>query len=464
MIKPILASYSAAGLGSPANIPIAIPLPDGEITEITIFTGAVMSGGDATFNFWLNGVPLAAGAGRWIIVDGQRHFTQSGMTQATVEGDSLTVLLEEISGGTATAPFLIIIWHDDGVDFVDDTAYNASTWNGVVDTAPSKNAIRDKIEAMLTQTAADIAAAIAGLSWKQSVRVATTANGTLATAFANGQTVDGVTLATGNRILLKDQSSGAENGIYVVAASGAPTRATDADSGAELLNASVYVQEGTTNADTQWTCTTNATITIGSTSLTWAQFNSSSSISDTAYNATTWDGVTTVGPSKNAVRDKIEAIVALFPSGTIVGNSDAQSLSNKNLILTAAHAADDTFTGTTITGKNNSGGVTQWDIVYLNGSSAWVLADANGSGTYPARGIVTATAANGAATSVLVHGTVRNDAWNWTPGDPIYMDTTAGALSQTAPSGSGEKVQEVGFALDADRAFFHFNSAYVTLV
>jgi hypothetical protein len=119
-------------------------------------------------------------------------------------------------------------------------------------------------------------AKVAGLSWKQAVRAATTANGTLATAFENGDTIDGVTLATGNRILLKNQTTASENGIYTVNASGAPTRATDADAGAELVNATVYVSEGTVNADTQWTCTTNATITVGSTSLAFAQINTGS--------------------------------------------------------------------------------------------------------------------------------------------------------------------------------------------
>ena len=97
--------------------------------------------------------------------------------------------------------------------------------------------------------------------------MATTATGTLATAFENGDTVDGVVLATGNRILIKNQSSGAENGIYVVAASGAPTRATDFDTGAKALGAVVKVNEGTANADSIWQLTTNATITIGSTAL-----------------------------------------------------------------------------------------------------------------------------------------------------------------------------------------------------
>jgi hypothetical protein len=113
---------------------------------------------------------------------------------------------------------------------------------------------------------------LAGLSWKQEVRAATTVAGTLASSFANGSTIDGVTLATGDRILLKNQSAGAENGIYIVAASGAPTRATDADAGAELVNAACFVSEGTANAETVWVCSNNATITVGSTSLTFVQF------------------------------------------------------------------------------------------------------------------------------------------------------------------------------------------------
>lgn len=127
-----------------------------------------------------------------------------------------------------------------------------------------------------TQAVADLAKAytdakVAGLSWKQSVRVATTGAGTLATSFENGDTIDGVTLVTGDRILIKNQSSATENGIYIVAASGAPTRSTDADSGSELVDASCYVSEGTSNADTQWTCTTNAPITLGATSLSFTQ-------------------------------------------------------------------------------------------------------------------------------------------------------------------------------------------------
>ena len=65
--------------------------------------------------------------------------------------------------------------------------------------------------------------------------------------------------------------------------------------------------------------------------------------------------------------------------------------------------------------------------------------------------------------SVLVEGTVRNDAWAWTPGGTIYVSATPGGLTQTPPATSGDKVQQVGFALTADIAFFNFNSETVTV-
>src|SRR6267378_1962316 len=82
-------------------------------------------------------------------------------------------------------------------------------------------------------TLAQLDARSQGLDSKGSVRAATTAAGTLASSFANGSVIDGVTLATNDRILLKDQSTGSENGLYTVNASGSPTRTTDADTNAK---------------------------------------------------------------------------------------------------------------------------------------------------------------------------------------------------------------------------------------
>lgn len=119
--------------------------------------------------------------------------------------------------------------------------------------------------------------AVAGLSWKEEVRAATTTAGTLASSFANGQVIDGVTLATGDRILIKDQAAGAENGIYTVNSSGAPTRATDADTAAEIAGAALCVMNGTTNAGVRFILTTSGTITLGSTALAFGVFGGGTS-------------------------------------------------------------------------------------------------------------------------------------------------------------------------------------------
>lgn len=112
------------------------------------------------------------------------------------------------------------------------------------------------------------AASAAGLDFKPSVRAATTANITLSGA----QTIDGVSVIAGNRVLVKDQSTGADNGIYV-AASGAWARSTDADASAEVTpGLFVMVEEGTANADTAWILTNDGTVTLGSTALTFTRF------------------------------------------------------------------------------------------------------------------------------------------------------------------------------------------------
>jgi hypothetical protein len=110
---------------------------------------------------------------------------------------------------------------------------------------------------------------VQGLSVKDSVRAATAVAGTLATSFENGDTVGGVTIATGDRILIKNQATATENGIYVVNASGAPTRAADADPVASELEKGSYVlvTDGT-YAATGWVVTA---YTEGAT--TWTQFS-----------------------------------------------------------------------------------------------------------------------------------------------------------------------------------------------
>jgi hypothetical protein len=144
---------------------------------------------------------------------------------------------------------------------------------------------------------------VQGLSVKDSVRAATAAAGTLASDFEPGDTVGGVTLAQGDRILIKNQSTATENGIYVVAASGAPTRAADADPVASELEKGSYVlvTDGT-YAATGWIVTGYSE---GAT--TWTQFSAANEYTD-------GDGI---------------AIAGNVISADIVANSGLKISSNK---------------------------------------------------------------------------------------------------------------------------------------
>ncbi len=110
------------------------------------------------------------------------------------------------------------------------------------------------------------AIAINGVKWKESARVASTGNLTLSAE----QTIDGILTST-DRILVKDQITASQNGVYVTAA-GAWTRSTDTDTGVEILQMAIFIEEGTANADQGFVLTTNAPIVIDTTALSYTQF------------------------------------------------------------------------------------------------------------------------------------------------------------------------------------------------
>jgi len=190
-----------------------------------------------------------------------------------------------------------------------------------------------------------------------SVRVATTANITISTALKNGDTLDGVTLATGDLVLVKNQSSGEENGIYVVGVS--PARSSEYDAYNEHPGSLIAVEEGSTNADTLWLCTSNEGGTINSTSISFSAFTVSNNIDDTAYDATSWNGDTTHAPSKNAVRDKIESL----GSGLTADQADPYGTHHR---LSGSSGDDDEFS------SNTAGSYTEVDPT---GSTTWVIAN-----------------------------------------------------------------------------------------
>lgn len=195
-------------------------------------------------------------------------------------------------------------------------------------------------------------AAIQGFAWKQlPVVAASVGNGTLASAFENGDTLDGITLATGDRILLKDQSSAQEDGIYTVNASGAPTRAVDADTTAELRNATVWVSAGTANADTAWTQTAEVT-TVNTTAQAWAQVGGGTGV--TAGNGLTLTGATLdvgqgTGITVNANDVAVDTSVVVRKYNVDIGDNSStsiavtHSLSTKSVTYSVRTKSDDSF-------------------------------------------------------------------------------------------------------------------------
>jgi len=207
-------------------------------------------------------------------------------------------------------------------------------------------------------TKAYVDASRSGLDVKASVRAATTANITL----SGTQTVDGVALIAGDRVLVKDQSTASANGIYVVAAS-TWSRSTDADTDAEVTSGMfTFVEEGTVNADSGWVLSTNNPIVVGSTSLTFAQFSGAGQITAGAGLTKTGNTLDVVGTSNRILVNADSVDIA----STYVGQTS---------ITTLGPITTGTWNGTTIAVANGgTGATTLTGLVKGNGTSAFTAA------------------------------------------------------------------------------------------
>lgn len=199
-----------------------------------------------------------------------------------------------------------------------------------------------------------IDALVSGLSWKQAVRVATTGAGTLASDFENGDTIDGVILVTGDRILIKDQAAATENGIYIVNASGAPTRSSDMNVAAEFPSATVAVSAGTVNADTQWVCTNNSVI-IGITSITFVAVGGTSYIGTTNRITVTGNQID-ISATFEALLGKVANPLSQFASTTSaqLAGVISDETGTGSLVFSASPAFTGNPTATTQTNGNDS--------------------------------------------------------------------------------------------------------------
>lgn len=169
--------------------------------------------------------------------------------------------------------------------------------------------LKDPVAAQDAVTKAYADALAQGYKWKEPVRAATTANITLSGA----QTIDGVAVVAGDRVLVKAQSTGSQNGVYV-AASGSWTRATDFDASSEVVGASCFVSEGSTLGNTVWVMTTDAPVTVATTTMSFIQTNAG-----TSYTAGT--GVT-IGGGIIA----IDTAVTARKSSATIGDGSATTI------------------------------------------------------------------------------------------------------------------------------------------
>ena len=169
-------------------------------------------------------------------------------------------------------------------------------------------------------------AARQGLDVKQSVRVATVSAINLSSDLNAGDTIDGVTLVAGDRVLVKNQSTALENGIYVATSSGAASRSSDAngtaDTGELKPGTFTFVEEGTVNSDKGFVVSTNGTITIDTTAIAWTQFSGAGSF--TAGDGLSQDG-NTINVNVTANRTAITAD-AIDIASTYVGQSSITTL------------------------------------------------------------------------------------------------------------------------------------------
>lgn len=198
----------------------------------------------------------------------QLKLRKNGTTAVLAEGD-VSQMVTRASAAGALNELILSAGADRSV----------KTWNlgaGIVAVNGSgvgSLAVADTDYATPSYVDSQIQASLAGMAWKDDVVAASTANVALASDLENGDVLDGVTLSTGDRILLKDQTDASENGVYIVAATGAPGRAEDMNASAEFNGAVIPVGGGTSNGGTTWRVTVNDPV-VGTDDITITQFGS----------------------------------------------------------------------------------------------------------------------------------------------------------------------------------------------
>jgi hypothetical protein len=363
------ASTAAAGTFTNLTVSSAATIASAAISAGTIngaviggSTAAAITGTNITANTGFSGPLIGA-------VTGNVTGNLTGNVTGNVTGNITGNVTGNVTAASGTSTF-------NNVTISGSLDMDSSTSNTITGLASPTN---DSDAA----TKGYVDALAQGIDAKASCVVATTANITL----SGTQTIDGISVSVGDRVLVKDQSTASQNGIYLCASS-TWTRTTDADTYAELVAAFTFVEKGTTNADSGYICTIDAGGTLGSTSITWAQFSGAGQI-------TAGDGLTKTGNTLN---------VGTASSSRIVVNSDNIDLASsgvtpgtyQSVTFDAYGRATSGTNPTTIAGYNISNAYTKTEIDSIFGSTTAAATSASNAATSASNA---ATSASNASTS-----------------------------------------------------------------
>ena len=281
--------------------------------------------------------------------DGSANYSQA-LTLATVNSNVGTFLKTTVNAkGLVTAATSANI--NDLTVPTADYAFGGFKITGLADPVSAQDAATKQYVDSVAQ----------GLDPKASCVAATTTNITLSAP----QTIDGVSVVAGDRVLVKDQTAPAQNGIYLVAA-GSWTRALDMDAWAEVPNAFTFIEGGTTQSDTGFVCTANAGGTLGTTAINFVQFSGAGtytagtgltltggafSITNTAVTAGSY------GSASNTLSATVNAqgqLTALSAQAIAIANTQVSGLGT----MSTQAASNVAITGGSITNLSTFDGIT----------------------------------------------------------------------------------------------------------